>query len=293
MLNSSVSLGRAGAEVFLLTEFADDEVGKMIDGFLQENRVSTEYVSVYKGRRSSLALAFLNSRNDAVYSFYEDLPEKRTLKEVKGLWPDDIVMFSSILAVSGRIRPQLKALLNSAKRAGSTIIYDPNLRPAHVRSSDVKGMLRENVGYAGIVRASDEDMMNIGGIRDADGAYEHVCYCGCRCLVYTAGSKGVHLRTPSLSKHYAVPELSTVSTIGAGDSFNAGIVHQLLREAALPADPAAIPEAAWDRIIGMGIGFASDVCQGHENYISESLACKMTGFSSKPVQKEDMQSNGR
>ncbi|WP_406656313.1 carbohydrate kinase [Methanolobus sp. ZRKC2] len=275
MLNSSVSLGRTGTDVFLLTEFADDDIGNMICSFLKENRVSTEYLSIYSGRKSPLSLAFLDHVNDASYSFYEDFPEKRTLKAVDDLKPDDIIIFGSILAISNEIRFELTRLLDEAKRAGLAIIYDPNFRPSHVQSHEVTKMVRENIGYSSIVRASDEDMMNIEGISNADDAYEYVCNNGCKCLVYTAGTNGVHLRTPSVSKYYAAHEISAVSTIGAGDSFTAGITYQLIREGILPGSTDTIPEPVWDRIIGKGIDFASEVCRGNENYISKSFAAGM------------------
>ncbi|MDW7733291.1 MAG: carbohydrate kinase [Methanolobus sp.] len=277
MLNSAVSLGRAGAEVFLLTEFADDEVGNMICRFLKENNVSAEHVSIYPDRKSPLALAFLNRYNDAIYSFYEDFPEKRYLKTASDLRPDDIVMFGSILAVSKETEPGLREFLDAAKGAGSTILYDPNFRAPHMQTPEATRMIRENIGYADIVRASDEDMRNIEGICNADDAYEYVHDNGCKCLVYTAGSKGVSLRAPSVSKYYVTPEITTVSTVGAGDSFNAGIVYQLLREDISNEKTEAIQEPVWDRIIGRGIDFASDVCKRSENYISEGFAARIKG----------------
>ena len=78
-----------------------------------------------------------------------------------------------------------------------------------------------------------------------------------------------------MSKYYGTPRVNTVSTIGAGDSFNAGIVYQLLREGILPVKAENMPETVWDRIIGRGISFASAVCQVNENYISESFAGKI------------------
>lgn len=272
MLNSAVSLGRAGAEVFLLTEFADDEVGNMICRFLKENSVSAEHISIYPDRKSPLALAFLNRYNDAIYSFYEDFPEKRCLKTTSDLRPDDIIMFGSILAVSKETEPGLREFLDIAKMAGSTILYDPNFRAPHMQTPEAARMVRENIGYADIVRASDEDMRNIGGICNADDAYRYVHDNGCKCLVYTAGSKGVCLRTPSVSKYYGTPEITTVSTVGAGDSFNAGLVYQFIREGISPKKAEFIPEPVWDRIIGRGIDFASDVCIRNENYISKSFA---------------------
>ncbi|MFH0842373.1 MAG: PfkB family carbohydrate kinase, partial [Bacteroidota bacterium] len=57
MLNSTVSLGRIGLPVYLISEYADDDVGSMIDNFLHENGVGTTYVDHYKDGKTALAIA--------------------------------------------------------------------------------------------------------------------------------------------------------------------------------------------------------------------------------------------
>jgi fructokinase len=76
-LNSSVTLGRLDLPVFFIGEYGLDEVGSLIDRFLKENKVSTQYVYRYYDGKSSLALAFLNENNDASYDFYKFYPESR------------------------------------------------------------------------------------------------------------------------------------------------------------------------------------------------------------------------
>ena len=77
MLNSTVSLGRIGLPVSFISEYANDNVGQIIDSFLSENGVETNHVDHFKDGKTKLALAFLNEKNDANYTFYEDYPEKR------------------------------------------------------------------------------------------------------------------------------------------------------------------------------------------------------------------------
>ncbi len=46
----------------------------------------------------------------------------------------------------------------------------------------------------------------------------------CNCLVYTANSEGVYVRTVSYYGKFRVKAIKPVSTIGAGDNFNAGMM---------------------------------------------------------------------
>jgi fructokinase len=66
--------------------------------------------------------------------------------------------------------------------------------------------------------------------------------------------------------------MRTVSTVGAGDSFNAGIVYTLYQEDLAGEKPENIPSVLWDRMISTGIGFATEVCMNTENYISKKYA---------------------
>ena len=77
MLNTSVSLGRIGLFPVLISEVGQDIVGDIIDSFLIKNGVDTSYIYRFKTGRTALALAFLNDKMDAAYSFYKDYPPLR------------------------------------------------------------------------------------------------------------------------------------------------------------------------------------------------------------------------
>ena len=73
VLNSMVSLGRTGLPVSFISEYGRDDVGSLIDRFLNDNGVNTSSVYRYNDANTSLALAFLDEKNDAHYTFYKDL----------------------------------------------------------------------------------------------------------------------------------------------------------------------------------------------------------------------------
>nr|WP_274377637.1 PfkB family carbohydrate kinase [Methanolobus vulcani] len=273
MLNSSVSLGRTGVPVSFISELGQDNISSLITEFLQKNGVSTDYLFLYNGK-SPLSLAFLNERNDASYEFYEDFPEKRLDIEIPQFEPGDILMFGSIMTLKPEIRAGLKNILISAKDTGTTLYYDPNFRDSLSSSlEEIKSMISENIKFADIVRASNEDMKMIAGCNTPDEAYDFICEKGCDILIYTANSRGVYLRTPSYSKQYTVPEIETVSTVGAGDTFNAGIAYMLHHRKI--TDLYTVSESEWDEIINNAIEFATHVCMSTDNYISSDFADRL------------------
>jgi len=272
MLNSTVSLGRIGLPVSFISEYASDNVGKIIDNFLSENGVGTAYVDHYKDGKTKLALAFLNERNDASYTFYQDYPEKRLSIDLPVIWKDDIIICGSIYSITREIRKKFMNLITKAKENAAIVIYDPNFRPSH--SSDLEKlmpMIIENMQAAKLVRGSNEDFKNIFGTNTPDEAWNAVRKY-CNCLVYTANSEGVYVRTISYSGKFGVKAIKPLSTIGAGDNFNAGMIAAIYLNQITSDRLDKMGEEDWSKVISMGVDFATNVCLSYENYISLEFA---------------------
>ena len=266
MLNSAVSLGRAGVPVHLITDFGSDHTGGLVYRFLRENNVSTDYVDRYYDGKTALALAFLDDQQNAEYTFYKDFPQVRLQIPMPDIQQDDIILFGSFYALTASIRETLIALIRLAKSRGAFILYDPNFRRPHHAGLDLlKPWIIENISLASLVRGSDEDFRLIFDANTGTEAFRHIQQAGCPMLIYTKNRDGVEMHTPD--NHLALPvtPIDPVSTIGAGDAFNAGVIY------ALPGKPAAtpnLPERDWENILQSGIRFSENVCLSLDNYIS-------------------------
>ena len=280
MLNSTVSLGRIGLPVFFISEYASDNVGNIIDSFLSENGVGTNYVDHFTDGKTKLALAFLNERNDASYTFYQDYPGKRLNINFPVISKDDIILCGSIYAITSEIRKKFMDLITRAKEKDAIVIYDPNFRPTH--SFDLETlmpMIIENMQTAKLIRGSDEDFKNIFGAKTPDEAW-NVVRKYCNCLVYTANSEGVYVRTISYTGRFSVKAIKPLSTIGAGDNFNAGMMAAIFLNQITSGQLDKMGEEGWLKVISMGVDFATNVCLSYENYISLEFAKELK--SKKP-----------
>ena len=276
VFNGLISLGRAGANVTFISEVGGDRVGNIILDFMKDNGVSTDSVKIYPDRKSPVSLAFLNEKNDAEYSFYKDYPSLRLDVEMPEVTSDDIIMFGSYYAITPQLREKVKELLDKAHKAGAIVYYDVNFRSAHANEA-IKLMptILENFEYADIVRGSIEDFGNMFGLGDADQVYQHKVGFYCPRFICTNGGEGLCLRTKTVKKNYPVEPLQTVSTIGAGDNFNAGLVFGLLKNRIRKADLDELTEADWDKIIASGMAFSKEVCMSLDNYISRDFAATL------------------
>jgi len=279
--NSMISLGRVGVPSCFLSEIGDDKVGKIVRTFLIDNGVDDRYLTEYPECKSPISLAFLDDHNNATYSFYKDSFGKRSDWECPKIGRDDIILFGSYYALNPDMRYKVTALLEEARSAGAIIYYDVNFRRNHAGEAiKLMGTVIENFEYADIIKGSDEDFEVLYGINEGCTVFKEKIDFYCPRLIYSRGSQGVDLYSRTLTKRYSIEPVIPVSTIGAGDNLNAGILYGLIKHRIRRDDLDCLTEHDWDKIIRCGLEFSADTCQQADNYISRELATKLTNGNS-------------
>ena len=258
--NSIVSLGRAGVPCIMVTEVGGDHIGDMTCQFLRQNGVSDEFVCRHPGTKSHITLAFLDENNDAQYTFYKDHASAALDGKIPEITADDVVLFGSFFAINPAIRPAVSTLLHNARKAGAWLYYDINFRKTHIPDiPNVLPNIEENMRLADVVRGSKEDFEYLYGLSDADAIYEKVRPF-CERFILTDGARSIRIYTPSGCEIFAVQPIETVSTVGAGDNFNAGYIYAKLQGLDTPAE-----------CVKMAQRWSQDVCRQIGNNISDNL----------------------
>lgn len=275
VFNGMITLGRLGMPVYFISDVGRDHVGELICHFMEKNGLSSQYVNRHPSAKTAVALAFLNEQNDAEYTFFKDY----SYEGLQGIFPeihtDDIVIFGSYYALNPLLRERMKVFLQAARDAGAIIYYDINFRKSHsYEAADLTPVLLENFGYADILRGSEDDFEALYNSSDARQIYqtrlkEHTPY-----FIYTAGSKSVVLQTPDFEKSYEVQPIKPLSTVGAGDTFNAGVLFGLMKAGIRRQDLKSLHTTDWDKILHYSMRFSAAVCQSYDNYLSKDFADK-------------------
>ena len=268
--NSAISLGRCGLPISLISTFGNDPVGDLSYAFLTKNGVNCNLIKRFNGQ-SRIALAFIDSENNADYSFYQasedvfpDYPVPQT---------NDILLLGSSFALRDNGREELIDFLQQAQDKGCITIYDPNARQSMVDQPETIRKILKNISLANIIKGSDQDFRNIFGLNDSKLVYSRISESGKRVLIYTKGTDGAELFAGDF--HLQIPALPTkvISTIGAGDNFSAGIVYGVSRK--LSNSISDFMPADWEAIMSFGALFASEVCGSAENYIPKEMGTRL------------------
>ncbi len=275
MINSSVSLGRLGLPVNYVGDTAKDAVGSIMREFLIDNKVNIDHFSFYENSKSRLALAFIDDCNAPKYSFYKiNTPQKIKLDfpEIK---EDDIILFGSFYSIKTEVRGALVDFLIEAKSKNAIIIYDPNFRPNHKSLlSTVLPFIEDNIRFADIIKASNEDFNLIFGSDNFDQVIERIEHLGPKSLIYTRNQDGIDSINNGERSHIDVEKLKPISAVGAGDTFNAGLIYYIYKNNITKAQLDNLSPDKWKEMLSTADKFAANVCMSNDNYISMDFVKK-------------------
>ena len=279
VFNGLISLGRTGHECTFITEIGSDQVGQLILDFMHANGINTDYVSCYKGKKTAISLAYLSESGDAKYSFYKDYPNNRLDFKMPFIKENDVVAFGAYFSLNPVLRDKVKPFLQYAKDHDAILYYDLNFRDNHAHEVDsLKETFQENYALADIVRGSHEDFINLYGHDDCHRIYDEISkYCSR--FICTRGKEGVLVIDNGKEYTFPSKEITPVSTIGAGDNFNAGIIYGLLKENINRQDLGSLSRETWGRLTGYGIEFGTEVCLSTSNYVSKEFADRFKSMS--------------
>lgn len=269
--NSMVSVGRTGWPAAFLGYTGGDEVGRQIVAFMRRNGIATDYCEQREGERSSVSLAYLSEQGDAQYVFYKDTPHLTGRERIPAFGRDDLLLYGSYFAIAPGTRPLVEEVLRRAQAAEAIVYYDLNFRRSHQHElAALTPALRSNMRLSTLVRGSADDFEVMYRSRCATYIYKEYIAPLCPLFLMTAGSEPITLCTPAGAYTFEAPRVDhVVSSVGAGDNFNAGFLCALMEEGITRRDLPALGRDQWQRLIAKGTSYAAQVCQSTDNYITK------------------------
>jgi fructokinase len=228
--NVAVGLARLGHEVTLATKIGDDERGTRIATRLDQEGVALTEGSIAE-RPTSVATSTLDETGAAVYTF--DLAWE--LSEDQPLEGLAHVHTGSIAAT---LEPGASVVLSTLQsaRPSATISYDPNARPSLMGDPHgVRAKIEQLIGLSDVVKASDEDIAWLYDGAPLPDILRLWGLLGPALVVVTRAEKGAVIGLTITGELTSVeaPIVEVMDTVGAGDSFMAGLLSGLLEASLL------------------------------------------------------------
>ncbi|MCC3764498.1 carbohydrate kinase [Glycomyces sp. TRM65418] len=228
--NVALGLARLEEPVTLVTRLGQDTKGAVVRSHLTDSGVQVRTVG--SDAATGTATAVLDANGGARYEFDLgwDLPETLNLPR------ETTCLHTGSLATS--LDPGatvVEALLERERRSGHrTISFDPNIRPALLPSRDeARARTERQVVSADVVKVSDEDLRWLYPETAPQRVAADWLGRGPAIVVVTLGGDGSLALTGEGLVRRPAPTVDVADTVGAGDAFTAGMLHQLGREGLL------------------------------------------------------------
>jgi fructokinase len=247
VFNTAIALGRLGVPVEFFSGLSTDLFGQQIMRMLAESKAGTRYAH-FAARPTTLAFVELKDGH-ASYVFYDEGTAGRMLspQDLPDLADDvEALLFGAISLIPEPCGSTYEALM--AREYGRRVtMLDPNIRPGFIpdRAKHTERM-RRMVRMADIVKLSDEDLEWFEETGSREAIVSRWLGVGPKLIVVTCGSDGAVGYTKNHSVSIKPHKVEVVDTVGAGDTFNAGILASLSEQKLL--SKAALAELSEDAI---------------------------------------------
>ena len=261
VFNTAIALGRLGARSGFFSGLSQDLFGQMLETALAQSGVDAR-LAARSDRPTTLAFVTLVDGH-ARYAFYDENTAGRMLSQADLPTVPDSVKAMFFGGISLPVEPcggVYEALMLREAAARVTMI-DPNIRPGFIRDEAAyRARLDRMMAAADIVKISDEDLRWIEGPGAIDDLARKVLARGAKLVFVTEGATGAHGFSATHSVFAPARKVEVIDTVGAGDTFNAGVLAALDRAGAL--DKAKVARADEDLIracLELGVAAAAVV----------------------------------
>jgi fructokinase len=254
LFNTAIALGRLGAPAEFFSGLSTDLFGQQLVRVLAESKAGTRYAH-FSPRPTTLAFVDLKDGH-ASYVFYDEGTAGRMLspENLPGLADDvDAVLFGAISLIPEPCGSTYEALM--AREHGKRVMMlDPNIRPGFIpdraRHAD---RIRRMMAMADIVKLSDEDLAWFGEQGSPEDVVRAWLDRGPKLIIVTRGSKGATAYSRDHSVTVRPEAVKVVDTVGAGDTFNAGVLASLHEQGLLTkASVSSLSEEAIRQALTLG-----------------------------------------
>lgn len=261
--NVAIGLARLGSGVAFFGGLSDGPLGVALRAALAAEGVETRFAPE-KPALTTLSLVQLDATGSPRYAFYGLGTADRALepRDIPTLPPEITALhFGSFSLV---VEPCGGTLLGLAKaQAGRRLIaYDPNVRPTVEPDMAVwRAKLEEWLHIADMVKVSQEDLLLLYPGKDPLGVARAWLRRRPALVVVTRGEAGAVAFSAAGEIRVEAPAVTVVDAVGAGDSFQAGLLHGLERAGHLSRSQLeTLPEAALTAALHLAVAAGALTC---------------------------------
>jgi fructokinase len=230
-LNVALRMASLGINSQIISRVGNDEIGKELVHYIQENGVSTNTIQVDENFATGEVIVQLNNKGSASYTINYPVAWDKiecTPEAENAVAAADALIFGSLVCRDEASHQTLLKLINKAKYK----IFDVNLRAPFY----TKELLIDLMNKADFIKFNDDELYEISAALNSPfhSLEQNIFYIAektnSKHICVTKGSHGAVLYYNEKLYYNSGYKIDVADTVGAGDSFLAGLLSKLLME---------------------------------------------------------------
>lgn len=228
-----------GSRAVIASRIGEDELGREASELLRRSGLGNQFLQIDPDHSTGTVHVQLNDQGQPVFDITH--PVAWDFMESTESWQSlakscDAVCFGTLAQRCEASRATINEFLKLTPKKALRV-FDINLRQPHYSVETVQTSLE----LADIVKLNDEELPKLAKMVDIDVADE-ISFCrelirrfNLELICITSGANGSLLVTEDDSDKHPGFQVAVQDTVGAGDAFTAGLVHEYLRGGSVPA----------------------------------------------------------
>ena len=263
VMNTAIALGRLGAPSGFFSGLSTDMLGEILTQTLDASKVDTSFCA--RSNRPT-TVAFVKLVNgQATYAFYDENTAGLMLSQdqLPTLPASVNTLFFGGISLVNDPAASTYAALQARESATRVTMIDPNIRLGFIAGKEApyRARIEAMIARADIVKLSDEDLAWVMGPADMLASARKILTKGPKVVFITEGARGARAITATQDRFVAAQTITVADTVGAGDTFNAGVLAALHAAGALSkARLAALGDTELDAALSLGTRAAAVTC---------------------------------
>ncbi|MEJ8735554.1 MULTISPECIES: carbohydrate kinase family protein [Mediterraneibacter] len=235
VVNALTAASKLGLHTMFIGKIGDDCMGELIRRKMESYGVGLEGCVLDPVHFTTQSFVTLDENGERSFSFSrrfgadiwldeKEIPIERVLQSA-------MVGFSGMCMTDEPVRTATWKVLNEAHKKGIPIVLDVNYRH-NLWSSKEKMIceMKKTLSKVSLYKSSEEEAYLLTGRNTLKEAAKEISKYGCKLVIITCGEKGSYYYTEEKSEKIKAYDVKAVDTTGAGDSFFAGVIYQIIQK---------------------------------------------------------------
>ncbi|MDY3939516.1 MAG: carbohydrate kinase [Spirochaetia bacterium] len=232
--NVAVAVARLGVPSAFIGKTGRDAFGEYLRKILADNGVDVTGLVTDPWAPTTEALVSLTAAGERSFSFYRtgcaDALFRSDELNTAVIADSKIFHFGSLSMTEEPVLSATRFAVETARKNGSLISFDPNYRPTLWTSpEEARNRIESVLGSVDIMKVSEEEAEWLTGEKSVEKAAAALRTYGISLVFVTLGARGAFFSGKKAEGSVQSPDICCVDTTGAGDSFFGAVLASLSR----------------------------------------------------------------